>query len=155
MAALTMAVAVWAADKPEVPYPEGFRSWQHVKTIVIGSEHPSFAKRGGLRHYYANEKAMEGYRTGKFPNGSMIVDEGVFGKDGEGQAKGILLEGDRRGVAVMVKNDQLYRETGGWGYEHFVGNGKSGALSAAERAQCFACHSKQKDRDSVFSGVRK
>ena len=154
-AALTTATVIWAEDKPEVPYPSDFRSWQHVKSILIGPEHKSFPNRGGIHHYYANDKAMEGYRTGKFPNGSVIVDEAVFTKDGEGQAKGILLEGHRRGLDVMVKNDQLYKETGGWGFEHFDRDNKTGLLPASGQAQCHACHAKQTDRDHVFSTVRK
>ena len=83
-AIMTVAAAIWAQDKnaPEVPYPLDFRSWRHVKSIVIGPEHKSFPTRGGIHHYYANEQALEGYRTGAFPNGSVIVDEAVFAKDG-------------------------------------------------------------------------
>lgn len=152
---LTGALAAAVAMQAEVPYPSGFRGWQHVKSIVIGPEHQSFANRGGIHHYYANDKAMEGYRTGKFPNGSVIVDEGVFTKDGEGQAKGIVLEGERRSVEVMVKNDQVYKDTGGWGFEAFEGDGRTGKLQTGGNAQCYSCHSKAKERDYVFSVVRK
>ena len=152
---LTGALAAAVALQAEVPYPSGFRGWQHVKSIVVGPEHPSFKNRGGIHHYYANDAAMEGYRTGKFRNGSVIVDEGVFTKDGEGQAKGIVLEGERRSVEVMVKDDQLYKETGGWGFEAFDGDARTGKLEASGRAQCHSCHSKAKDRDYVFSAVRK
>src|SRR3954451_6435388 len=96
--AFAVAAAVQGADQAVVPYPSGFRGWQHVKSIVVGPESPSFANRGGIHHYYANDKAAEGYRTGKFRDGSVIVDEGVFTKDGEGPAKGITLEGERRSV---------------------------------------------------------
>lgn len=81
-----------AAPQP-VPYPEGFRSWTVVKSLVIGPGHDSFAKRGGIHHYYANDKAVLGYRTGAFPEGSIVVDEAVFTKDGEGRAGGILFGG--------------------------------------------------------------
>ena len=129
--------------------------WQHVKSIIIGPDHSTFANRGGIYHYYANGKGMEGYRTGKFPDGSVIVDEGVFTKDGEGPAKGVVLEGKRRSVDVMVKNDQLYKETGGWGFESFARDDRTGKLQANGRAQCHSCHSKAKERDYVFSTVRK
>lgn len=154
VAVLAIAI-VRAEDRPDVPFPSGFRSWQVVKSILIGPEHKSFPKRGGFHHYYANDKAVEGYRTGKFPDGSVIVDEAVFTKEGEGPAKGILLEGDRRALDVMVKNDQLYKETGGWGFEHFDRDNQTGLLPASVRADCYACHGKQKDRDSVFSSIRK
>lgn len=154
-AVLATATVILADDKPDVPFPNNYRSWQHVKSVVVGSEHKSFPTRGGIHHFYANEKALEGYRMGKFPNGSVLVDEGVLTKDGEGESKGIVQEGDRRSLDVMVKNDQLYRETGGWGFEHFDRDNKTGVLPASGRANCYACHAKQKDRDHVFSTVRK
>lgn len=152
---LTAAAMNGTEDKPDVPYPAGFRSWQHVKSIVIGSEHKSFQNRGGIHHYYANDKAMEGYRSGKFPNGSIIVDEAVFTKELDGEAKGITAEGDRRGLDVMVKNDRVYGDTGGWGFEHFDRDSQTGQLPASARARCHACHSRQTNSDHVYSTIRK
>jgi hypothetical protein len=150
---LTVVGVIRASDSPDVPYPRDFRTWHHVKSIVVGPEHRSFPIRGGIHHYYANEQAMKGYRTGRFPNGSVIVDEAVFTKDGEGPGKGILLEGDRRALDVMVKNDRLYRDTGGWGFDHFNGDAKTGTLNTEARAKCLECHAKAK-RDHVYSSVR-
>lgn len=155
LAATAIMVAVISAQPlPAVPHPQDYRSWQHVKSIVIGPEHASFARRGGMHHYYANKEALEGYRTGTFPNGSVIVDEGVSTKDGEGPLKGLMLEGSRRSLDVMIKNDRLYAETSGWGFEHFDGEEKTGRLDGKGRAQCLECHSKRKDRDLVFSSIR-
>ena len=64
-------------EGPAIPYPTPYRSWAMVKTYVITAESKLFKDRGGFHHYYANDKALEGYRTGKFPEGSVIVDEGV------------------------------------------------------------------------------
>jgi hypothetical protein len=146
-------VTTLAADQPAVPYPTGFRSWQVVRSTVVGPEHPSFPTRGGIHHYYANDKAVEGYRTGVFPNGSMIVDEGVFTKDGEGKAKGLVFETERRAIDVMVKNNDLYKETSGWGFEQFKGDERTGVLTDSRRKQCHDCHSTQKN--SVFTALRK
>lgn len=139
---------------PAIPFPKDYRSWQHVRTIVVGSGHRSFATRGGIHHYYANAKAVEGYKTGQFPNGSIVVDEGVLAEDGTGPSKGILFERDRRSLDVMVKNDRLYKDTGGWGFEHFKESEAKGALDVSGRTQCFECHSKRKDQDFVFSAIR-
>ena len=108
MGALTAIVTLFADDKQAVPYPDGFRSWTHVKSLVVGPDHATFAKRGGIHHYYANEAAVAGYRAGSFPDGSIVVDEAVFTKDGEGRAKGITFEGDRRFLDVMVKDSRRY-----------------------------------------------
>jgi hypothetical protein len=136
-----------------IPFPQEYRSWQHVKTIVIGPGHKTFSQRGGIHHYYANAKAVEGYRTGTFPNGSIIADEGVATKDGEGDAAGILLEAARRSLNVMVKDDRLFKDTGGWGFENFQGDDPTGRLGEQQRAQCYQCHAKS-NRDHVFTVIR-
>jgi hypothetical protein len=34
----------------EVPYPEGYRKWTHIKTSIIGPQTPSFKLNGGFHH---------------------------------------------------------------------------------------------------------
>jgi len=153
--AALIASGVVAAENggPEVGFPDGYRSWQHVKSVVVGPEHKSFATEGGkIYHFYANSQAVEGYRAGKFPNGSILVRETLRTVAGEGELKGILKEGDRTALDVMVKDDRLYKDTGGWGFETF--HSKNGRLAEKDRAQCYACHSQQKDHDLVFSSLR-
>jgi hypothetical protein len=150
---LVTLVPLFAQEKLPVPYPEGFRSWTHVKSLVVGPENESFSKRGGIHHYYANDKAVAGYRAGRFPDGAIVVDEAVFTKQGEERAKGLLLEGERRFLDVMVKDSLRYLSTGGWGYEHFEGDDTTGRLSASNQATCFACHAKA-PADHVFSRIR-
>ena len=154
--AVTLVVAVTPAARqtmPAVPFPEGFRSWQLVRSTVVGPESRTFPKRGGIHHYYANREALEGYRTGAFPNGSVIVDEAVSTTAGEGPGAGMLFEGDRRFLDVMVKNDAAYTGTGGWGYEHFDSTTTTPTLSQADRTQCSECHARSKS-DHVFTKLR-
>jgi hypothetical protein len=139
-----------AENSSEVPFPGGYRSWQHVKSVVVGPEHKSFVSEGGkIFEFYANPQAVDGYRAGKFPNGSVIVRETLKTIDGEGAFKGILNEGERSALDVMMKDDRLYQETGGWGFETF--DSKNARLAEEDRAKCFACHAKQKDHDLVFT----
>jgi hypothetical protein len=139
-----------AAEKsPEVPFPDGYRSWRRVKSVIFGPEHPSFARDGArVFHFYANRQAIAGYGAGKFPNGSVMVRETLRTTAGDGASKGVFEEGERSAVDVMVKDDRQYKETGGWGFESFDSN--FARVAEKDRAQCYACHSKQKDRDLVF-----
>jgi len=150
-----LACCIHAFAEPDgtaVPFPTEYRKWVHVKTTLVGPQHASFARNGGIHHFYANEKAMEGYRTGKFPDGSVLIDDLLEVKE----SAGVTSEGSRRRVAVMVKDSQRYRETGGWGFEIFAGDNQTdGTLTAEAKAACLACHGKQKDRDYVFSQFRK
>ena len=141
-----------AGSDSSVPYPEGYRQWLHVKSTLIGPQHARFAANGGLHHYYANAKAVEGLAAGKFANGSVLVDDLLEMAD---TAPGVSSEGKRRRVAVMRKDSARYPETGGWGFEVFAGDRPEATLTAEAKAACFACHGKRKDRDLVFSEYRK
>src|SRR5262245_10418854 len=72
--AATALVAMPYAGEP-MSYPDGFRTWVHVKSVLITAAHPSFQAEGGLHHIYANAKAADGYRSGYFADGSVIVYE--------------------------------------------------------------------------------
>ena len=148
----TLACGLWLwaqPGDPVVPYPEGYRSWMHVKSTLVGPQSTAFASNGGIHHFYANEKAVEGYRGGSFPDGSVLIDDLLEAKE----ANGVTSAGPRRRLAVMVKNAERYRETGGWGFEIFKGDDHTASLTPQARADCFACH--KNGRDSVFSELPK
>ena len=139
------------ARQPAVPYPAEYRSWAVVKTSLVSPQAPNFAARGGFHHFYANGKAMDGYRTGAFPEGSIIVDEGVYAED----AKGVMVERGRRSLDVMHKNSATHAATGGWGFEHFDGDSQVGSGTVEARMVCATCHGQRKAQDYVFSTFRK
>jgi hypothetical protein len=150
-----LAQAATAPDPP-VPYPEGYRHWNHLHSTIVGPKHTAFAKHpcespctGGIYHFYANDKAMEAFRTGgTFADGSIIADEVL---ETHQQKSGASTEGARRAIGVMVKDSHLYAATGGWGYDAFDGETKAQNLSAQERHDCYQCHVPKKDRDYVFT----
>jgi hypothetical protein len=153
IAAAMLASAVFAAAGRDhkVAYPTQYRGWTHVKSTLVGPQNAAFATNGGLHHFYANEKGVEGYRNGVFRDGAVLIDDLLATKDIA--TPGISVEGQRRRLAVMVKNGQRYAATGGWGFEIFVGESHAGSLGADGRAACFACH--QKAKNAVFSEFRK
>ncbi len=55
----------------------------------------------------------------------------------------------------MMKDSQRYAETSGWGFDSALGDSQTLGAPAETRAACYACHSKQKDPDFVFSTFRK
>lgn len=154
-AVAVLTAASLAADAPAVAYPDGYRNWAHVKSMVIQEGHPLFGAFGGIHHIYANAKALEGYRKGgAFPDGAVIVFDLLDVKAGGGAIE----EGARKVVGVMVKDGRKYPATGGWGFEGFKGDSKTdravgpGAANAA--TACFNCHAPQKAQDYVFSRYR-
>ena len=151
-ATLAVASSAMSADTAAVPYPGGYRAWTHVKSMVIQPGHALYDAFGGLHHLYANPKAEAGYKSGKFPDGAVIVFDLLEAK----AADNTVQEGARKVVGVMVKDASKYKATGGWGYEGFKGDSKTErAVGNNAATACYQCHTAQKDKDFVFSAYRK
>jgi hypothetical protein len=133
-----------------IPFPNDFRKWMHVKTAIITSSHPAASVEGGLHHIYANSNAAQGYASGRFPEGSIIVYELLEAREKDG----VIYEGPRRRVDVMVKDSAAFRATGGWGFARFRESEVQSELTDQARLDCFECHRRAAEHDSVFSRIR-
>jgi hypothetical protein len=144
LAALSLSLLYGAES---VQYPDGFRRWVHVGTGVIlpGGTLPESEQ--GMHHVFANPKAADGYASGDFADGSIIVYELREAQ----QKSGVIFEGDRRRVDVMIKDSDLYKSTGGWRFERFWANDQTKDAVPDAGASCFACHTNAKAHGFVFS----
>ncbi|GAB1232997.1 cytochrome P460 family protein [Ferrigenium sp. UT5] len=142
----------FGAVATDVPYPNGYRDWHHVKSMVISPGHALHESFGGIHHLYANKKALKGYAKGKFPNGSVIVFDLLEAND----AGNAITEGKRKVVGVMLKDSKRHASTGGWGFEGFKGDSKTErAVGKNAATACFGCHEPQAAHDYVFSTTRR
>jgi hypothetical protein len=148
LAAVSIA---FAATTAAVAYPTNYRSWTHVKSMVIEPGHALHASFGGIHHLYANERAMQGYRGGKFPDGAVIVFD-LLEAPAEDHA---ITEGARKVVGVMHRDAKKYAATGGWGFEGFAGDSQTQRVVGDNAATaCFACHQARRGHEYVFSNYR-
>jgi hypothetical protein len=137
------------ADAP-VAYPQGYRSWSHVKSAVISPSHSRYAAMGGFQHTYANTEAMVGYRTRAFPEGSTVVVDWLEMRDNAGAYE----EGPRRQIDVMVKDSQRFAATGGWGFQRFVKDSTTELSTTLKPQECFACHDRLKKDGLILGALR-
>jgi len=136
-------------QKDEIPFPSGYRDWVHVKTAV---NNPMFGSHSGFHHIYANKKAVDGYKTGRFTDGSMIVFDVL---ESIQQKNADIIEGRRKLIDVMLKDSLKYKETGGWGYQEFVYRDiKIVNVLLPTKQQCFNCHASQYKNEYIFSKIR-
>ncbi|MDH3580195.1 MAG: cytochrome P460 family protein, partial [Hyphomicrobiales bacterium] len=63
-----LAVAAHAGEG-KIEYPEGYRNWSHVKSMVLLEGHALAKPFQGIHHLYANPKALAGYRSGDWRDG--------------------------------------------------------------------------------------
>ena len=148
-AVLAVPAALIAADN-EVAYPEGYRDWTHVKSMLIEQGHPLYGAFGGLHHLYGNAAAMRGYAEGRFDDGAVIV----FDLLDVSRADNAVVETDRKVVGVMAKDSTRFADTGGWGFEGFAGDSRDRVVGDNAKDACFACHQPHADSDYVFSRYR-
>jgi hypothetical protein len=143
------------ADEGTVSYPDGYRKWTFLHSSLVPAAAQGFHKTpcvapctNGIFHFYANELAMKGLRTGAYPDGAIIAEEMLEFRLGE---KGNGGEGRRVLTAVMVKDSQRYAATAGWGYGHFDEGSKVNDLDAKSQQACHQCHVSRKDKGYVFT----
>jgi len=151
---LTLAVILGTAGvtnaSDTVDYPDGYRTWTHIKTMVLHKGHPLENPFLGIHHVYGNEQGVKGTRSGQYADGSILV----FDLLKYMTADNASTEGDRILVGVMVKDSNKYQSTGGWGFEGFKGNSHTERLVNDGGQSCFSCHASQKDNDYVFTQWR-
>ena len=147
---ITAITATALAGDNKVPYPQGYRQWQHVKTMVILKGHTFSPDFQGIHHIYANKKAMAGLASGEYQDGSVLVLDLLEEVKGDF----VLQEGGRKYIAVMHKSGKQYSQTGGWGFEGFLQDSKEKRIVKDKGTECFSCHKSQKSGGYVFSKYR-
>jgi hypothetical protein len=150
IAGVFLAATVAAGEENRVAYPEGYRDWTHVKSMVIQPGHALYEQFGGIHHVYANDAALAAMKSGKpYPDGAVLVFDLLEAKT-EGNA---VVEGPRKVLGVMQKDSKRFAATGGWGFEAFAGDTGNRAVQDAKTG-CFGCHTGRKETDFVFSSYR-
>ncbi len=137
-------------EAEQVPYPDGYRSWTHVKSMVLFDDHPLADPFEGIHHVYANAAALKGLQEGSFADGAILVFDLLEAT----QSEGVLIEGARKRLDIMHRDASRYASTGDWGFETFVGDSRSERLVQDVVVSCYACHTSQADRSFVFSRWR-
>jgi len=134
----------------EVPYPDGYRHWTHVKSLELKDKHPLFKDFGGVHHVYVNDTGIAALKSGQvFPDGSTIVFDLLDVKSNDAATA----EGSRKVLAVMYKNTSAFASTKGWGFEGFKGDTRERVVNG-KHASCFGCHATEGKSDYVYSKYR-
>ena len=110
---LTLAVGVslgaltTLAAADEIDYPDGYRSWTHVKSMTIHKGHPLETPFLGIHHVYANERALHGLQSKHFADGAMLVFDQLQSED----AGAASVEGDRVALVLGAEGKGLRQKT--------------------------------------------
>ena len=137
-AALIAPVGVANDGATLLAYPTDYRAWRHMKSEYWGEAHELFDTVGGLHHIYANDEAVRGFRRGRYENGAAFA----FDLYDVVVEAGAIREGAHKAVFIMVRDDERFQDTGGWGYEGYGSENRTTRLVGDQAAtMCHACHS--------------
>jgi hypothetical protein len=133
-----------------IKIPPGYRDW---RLISVAHEE---GKLNDLRAILGNDVAIKAARDGTlpYPDGTIIArlawsyDPLAESSKVFGRPQSFVAGPAKNGVQFMVKDQQKYAATGGWGFAQFD-DGKP--ASEAVHATCFPCHANVKARDLVFN----
>ena len=144
--------------------PKYFRNtWAHLGTWVVtsrapmpGAESAHTTPGAGLHDVYAQPESVKAYqKTGRWPDGTVIVKE-VRAISWDDLPTGhVMYAGDRAECFVMVK-DAKGRFKGnlhwgdGWGWALFRSADPKKNVSTGYKTDCMGCHEVAKDTDRVF-----
>ena len=151
---LAVLAAAWSSnaigENASVDYPSDYRSWQHVKSMIIQPGHEMEDSFKDIHHIYANSEAMRGLTSGQYDDGAVFVFD-LLDYD---ESDKTIVETGRKFLDVMQYDSAKFSETGGWGYETFVGDSKTERLVQDVGDFCFGCHMLAEDTNYIFSQYR-
>ncbi|MEJ2720768.1 MAG: cytochrome P460 family protein [bacterium] len=151
----TAAVAKFDQDG-NLLKPEGYRMWVYVGAPVTPNDmnegHAAFPE---FHSVYIDPQGFDAYRkTGKFPDGTVMIKELVSVGTKEAPSGNGYFMGDFIGLAASVKDSKRFaKEPGHWAYFNFTDPGKPDKMKAGAEATaaCNACHEKNAADDWVFT----
>jgi len=128
-----------------IAYIDAYKKWEVISTTQR-------LDNGTMRFIYGNDiavKAIREKKTNPWPNGTILAKAGY---DEIEDADGNISMGAFKQVEYMIKDDQKYKETYGWGFARFK---TTALIPYGKRAdfviECMNCHQPMKKNDYVFT----
>jgi hypothetical protein len=137
--ALVAAALAFAAGLPGIPKAyQPYRQWHRVNAKPIRPT-PTTAHPARIKNVYASKQAVKG----RYPNGTIVVKEGLTGS---GKRRFVSL------IAVMRRIRGSDPEHGDWKFVEWSRSSASARFSEVARdATCWSCHSLARKTDWVYT----
>ncbi len=143
-------------DQGAISLPEGFRDWPHIGSWGVGADDEENAPIAALHNVYTQPSTIAAFRkTGKFPDGAVLVKEVRNAKVGDMTTGRVGWADDVAIWFVMIKDTQsrfpenkLWGD--GWGWAMFNGDDPKTVVTEDYKDACIPCHLPAQDDDWVY-----
>ena len=141
-----------------ISIPPDYRNWAFLGSWHIAPQKGSGDAAGaaGFHNVYVQPSAVEAYRrTGRFPDGAVIVKELLKTESGDMTTGEVSWATEVEGWFIMVKDDRgRFPDNplwgGGWGWVLFNSSDPQKTVTRNWRTDCLGCHTPARQTDWVF-----
>ncbi len=139
---------------PEVDFR---KEWTALGAWAVAADEGTAGSKG-IHMVYTQPETVDAYRkTGKFPDGAILVKELLGATTADMTTGTISRAGDIEGWFVMVKDstdkfektNQLWGK--GWGWAYFDAKDRVKTTTVSYESECLACHIPAKDNDWIYT----
>ena len=149
------AFSPYVDDAGKISLPDDFRQWPYLGTWSIAGDDVA----GGAAEFhvvYTQPDTIEAYRrTGKFPDGAVVVKELFEAETGDLTTGRVSWAHDVSGWFIMVKDTQGRFEGNGlwgdgWGWALIQSDDPTTTVTEDYKAECISCHIPAKNDDWIY-----
>ena len=133
------------------------KEWTALGSWAVAADEGTLGSKG-IHMVYTQPETVDAYRkTGKFPDGAILVKE-LLGAETTDMTTGTISRaGGIEGWFVMVKDstgkfektNKLWGE--GWGWAYFGADDRVQTTTTDYAAECLTCHIPAKDNDWIYT----
>ena len=139
----------------KISLPADFRQWPYLGTWSIAGDDKEGGAEG-FHNVYTQPETIEAYKkTGKFPDGAVLVKELFEAKTGDMTTGRVSWAGDVTGWFIMIKDTQNRFEGNGlwgdgWGWALIQSDDPATTVTEDYKAECISCHIPAQKDDWVY-----
>ena len=143
-------------DKGNISLPKDFRSWHFLGSWGVATDEEGKVGSEGFHNVYTRPETVAAFRkTGKFPDGAVLVKELLKANTDSMTTGEISYAAETEGWFIMIK-DTEGRFKGnmlwgrGWGWALFKAKDPTKAVTEDFKTECIPCHVPAKNDDWIY-----
>ncbi len=154
--AVAESFSPYVDDKGNISLPKDFRSWYFLGSWGVATDEEGKVGSQGFHNVYTQPETVEAFRkSGKFPDGAVLVKELLKAKTDSMTTGEISYAAETEGWFIMIK-DTEGRFKGnnlwgrGWGWALFEAEDPTKAVTEDFKTECIPCHVPAKKDDWIY-----
>ncbi len=154
--AVAESFSPYVDDKGNISLPKDFRSWYFLGSWGVATDEEGKVGSQGFHNVYTQPETVEAFRkSGKFPDGAVLVKELLKAKTDSMTTGEISYAAETEGWFIMIKDtegrfkgNKLWGK--GWGWSLFKAKDPTKAVTENFKIECIPCHVPAKKDDWIY-----